>query len=91
MNGNDLQKLEIEIRQSRSDLESRCREIERQVEIAAAVEKERREKLEDTLTRIFAHLAKHDDVINRIVWLVFGAIISAFIAFTLTGGLQNAV
>lgn len=91
MDANDLQKLEIALRQLRSDMDDRFRPLEQWKATTEVLNAERRDHDKDEMLRVHVRLEKIESVMSRLVWLVLGGIVSAFMAFLISGGLSGAI
>jgi len=80
MDGNDLQKLEI-----------RVRNLENKYDTREAVNAERRAQTEAEFKRVHDRLDKIDGNISKVVWLVLAAVIGGFLSFMMQGGFGSAI
>lgn len=77
MDANDVQKLEI-----------RIRHLEGWRDTFDALNAERRIQSDAEFRRVHERLDKIDGHIGRLVWMVLGGIVSAFLAFVFSGALN---
>ena len=90
MDANDVQRIASELRQMVHDLEKRVDIMESKMREDAAVEAERQKNEVKDLDRLSARIGAQEAIVNRLVWIVVGGIITAFVTYTISGGLNIA-